>query len=645
LKNVNLTNVRSAIDLRLAVAVMALASALAGASPAAHAAPASPPPRVVLVLLNGEIAPEELAAALPGVSPGLLSAGLSTVRSTQSYLDISQGNRIFTSLYPVQIPSSLATAARVPGWRGLVDRSERAPANLVPGLLGGSLAQAGIPIHVDPSLRTPALLAADRDGVVGRGPPGECVSAPCPPGFDVILAARAELPAIAARLGGDDLLIAMQRPPAPGHAPLTLGILGRGFDGNLTSDTTRTPGLVASTDLLPTILARFGVPVPAQVSGNPIRSEGAPDAAAVGRRGERLAQVGERRDPVIFTNALIWLALALAAIALSRGRLARRALELLALAYVYLPLLLLLGAALQPSEIGERLIVGLGAPLLAMLTLRFVRGYAALALACGVTVAAYAIDVAAGSPLTSLSLIGPNPALGVRFFGIGNELEAAVAVLVPVAVGAALSATAAGEADSRRRTSVLAFLGVGAVTAVIFGLGRFGADVGAVIVLPIGAAVAAAVVSGAASRRRTLLLVIAAPVLALAALAALDLALGGGAHLTSSVLRAGGASSLADVAERRLRLSVSSFVRNTDSPYLYLSVVVAIAAIARRRLIESWFEGRPAAFAGLCGAAAATVIGTLANDSGALLLMIGTAYLVAITAFAWAQAPKVAGEP
>ena len=47
-----------------------------------------------------------------------------------------------------------------------------------------------------------------------------------------------------------------------------------------------------------------------------------------------------------------------------------------------------------------------------------------------VTVLAYAIDVVAGSPLTrALAAWGPNPALGVRFFGIGNELEATLAAL------------------------------------------------------------------------------------------------------------------------------------------------------------------------------------------------------------------------
>jgi hypothetical protein len=41
--------------------------------------------------------------------------------------------------------------------------------------------------------------------------------------------------------------------------------------------------------------------------------------------------------------------------------------------------------------------------------------------------------------------------------------------------------------------------------------------------------------------------------------------------------------------------------------------------------------------AGLIGALAATIVGTLANDSGALLLEIGAAYLLVFTGFAWAQ--------
>ena len=61
------------------------------------------------------------------------------------------------------------------------------------------------------------------------------------------------------------------------------------------------------------------------------------------------------------------------------------------------------------------------------------------------------MDVVAGSPLTALSLMGPNPAAGVRFFGIGNELEATLVALVPIATGAALVAWAPRDLAQGRR--------------------------------------------------------------------------------------------------------------------------------------------------------------------------------------------------
>ena len=129
---------------------------------------------------------------------------------------------------------------------------------------------------------------------------------------------------------------------------------------------------------------------------------------------------------------------------------------------------------------------------------------------------------------------------------------------------------------------------------------------------------------------------IAAPIVALAVLGAADLLLGGNAHLTRSVLEAGGLDQLADVAERRLRLSAGNFSRYAATPLLWICALVIVAGIAQRRRIEAWFGGRRTAWAGVAGAGAATVAGTLANDSGALVLMIGTAFCALTAGLAWA---------
>ena len=269
-----------------------------------------------------------------------------------------------------------------------------------------------------------------------------------------------------------------------------------------------------STDVAPTILHRFGIAVPSQMSGQPIRSQGSVDVRAVVSLGDRLATISERRGPVIGVGLAVWLIALGLALAASRGRAARAGIRMVGLIVVYLPLLLLAGAALEPSQTTEQLLVLLGSPLLAALTLALLGGYRALALASGLTVLAYAVDVVAGSPLTSLSLLGPNPGLGVRFYGIGNELEALLAVLIVAGTGAGLTGFAP-RLSPRRAAS--AFLVVGVVLAFVFAAGRFGADVGAAIVFPVGAAVAAAAI--AARRRRTALIVVAVPFVAVALLA------------------------------------------------------------------------------------------------------------------------------
>ncbi len=535
----------------------------------------------------------QLAAA--GLSPGVMSAGLGTVPPEQTYLDVGQGNRVFDSLYDRPLPQRGGERSR--WWREVVERAESAPAEIVPELLGKTLAAA----HVSSD-------------------------------FEVRRASLGELPPAASY----DLLIAIARPTGESGDPVAIGVAGRGFDGDLTSDSTRTNGYVLSTDVAPTILQRLGIGVPSQMSGQPIRSEGTADPAAIEALTARMDVISSRRGGVIGLSIAAWLLLSALVALFSRGRLARVAIRLLGLSIVYLPLALLFGAALEPAKGAEALLVAFGAPALGAATLVLLRDFRALAVASAITVSAYAVDVIAGSPLTSLSLLGPNPGLGVRFYGIGNELEALLAVLVVAGTGAGLVGFAR---DPSHRAAAIAFIGIGLAATLVFAAGRFGADVGAAIVFPVGAVVAAVVVAGR-GRRLGLLAIVAAPFAVLALMALIDLLSGANAHLTRSVLDAGGLGSLADVAQRRLQLSAHSFSRPVLLAFLPLVIALAVFAWLRRDRLRAWLEGAPAMRAGLLGALAATVVGTLANDSGALLLEIGTAYLLVFTGFAWAERPQ-----
>ena len=347
---------------------------------------------------------------------------------------------------------------------------------------------------------------------------------------------------------------------------------------------------------------------------------------------DRLWEIADRRAPVVGVTLLVWLVALGLTLAVSRGRAAPLAARLLALSLTYLPLVLLAGAALEPSIGTERLLLALGAPALAALSLATLSGYRALAIACGVTVLAHAVDLIAGSPLTQLSLAGPNPAAGHRYYGIGNELEAILVVLILAGTGAALTGFAP-RLDPRR--GAVAFIAVAAILSFVFAYGRYGADVGAAIVLPLGSAVAAALL---VSRPRLALLALAVPLPALAMVAAIDLLSGANAHLTSTVLQAESGGDVLGVLGHRLREAGESFGRPLLLPGLPLVLAGTVLIWRYRRRIAAWLGTYPAVRAGFLGAAAATAAGTLANDSGALLLELGAAYLFAFLGFAWAEA-------
>ena len=207
--------------------------------------------------------------------------------------------------------------------------------------------------------------------------------------------------AIARQLRRDDMLIVFAAPPSALDHELAIGVVGTGFTGRLTSESTHTNGLVVSTDIAPTILGRFGIAVPSEMLGQPISASGQADPGAIGDLDRRLSEIAPRRGPVIGVSMLIWAALALIATLIGRARAARVVLPLLAATVAYLPAVLLLTAAIDPSTIGERLIAGLGAPALAAVSSPL-PGRGALALAAAATVGGYGIDVVAGSRFTSL---------------------------------------------------------------------------------------------------------------------------------------------------------------------------------------------------------------------------------------------------
>ena len=595
--------------------------------------------QVLIAVLPNGIAPTDLSE-LDGAALGLMNPGLGEVPAEQTWLDVSQGARAFDSSYDTPLGSLSTTGEPVVGWQQARKRARTAPGRLLPGLLASVLARSDLNAVATDRAGTAALALARLDGSIARAPlpcghrgkvdpgaPGARSAVPgCPDPVTLLpMSLQAAVRASRNRRAGD-LQIFIERPPALPGEQLSIAIAGPGTEGMLQSPSTRTAGYVLSTDLAPTILRHFRIREPKAMTGLPISSGGQLDLERLAELQGRYEQIGKRKGATLAIPLLLWAALALLVSLASRGLYARPALRLLCLSVVLLPGVLLFTAALEPSLAVERAIATLLPVILAALLMRLFPGWPSLAVACGLTVIPYGLDMLAGSALTPRAVTGPNPGLGARFYGIGNELESTLMVLT--SIGAAAGLTSLG-IDGKRAAA--GFILAGLVATVVFAAGRFGADVGAAIVFPVAAVVATALAAGR-PRLAWAGLAVAAAALLLVALA--DLLTGSETHFVRSVF-GGGGGSLGGLASDRLGATLDSFTRVSRLPYSLATIAVIGLGLRYRQAILAWLEEFPVMRAGIAAAAAGSVVGALANDSGVLFIQVGTLFLALVLGFTW----------
>lgn len=606
--------------------------------------------RVLLVVIPHERDAAQRLASIDGLSVAILSATEGSHTVEQPLLDVTAGARVAASAYPQPPPplslEAVGGGAVVTGWGSAMRRAQAAPQVLRPGLLASSVPGGAAFVATGRHPGIDGLLAADASGRVATlslGPAGTLIDriaaaesrrrlvvAQAPGGEQGIALLRA---LVAARSSGE-LIVALERPGAAvSRQLLWVAIAGMGARRTLTSASTDEEGLLSATDIAPTILSHMGVSPPPAMHGARIEAAGALDAGALSATMARLNAIGPRRMP-----ALAWLLLAtgaaaaLAVLAGGRAGRARRgawALRVAGLSLTWAPAATLLSAALEPGPAAEYALICGACLLLGVLsdaTLRWPRALVAPAL---ITLLAIVIDALAGTQLLMRSLLGPNPAFGARFHGIGNELKPVLAVLALAATAAALHPA------SRRHRAALAFALSGAALAAVEGLNEIGAGVGGVILVSAGAAVAVALtLPGALSGRRAAA-AIATPLVALVALAGLDLATAGGGQLSVSVLHASSAKELWDIVVRRYSAAWTELGHGTIPYATALSVLACTVGVMRRRRLLAPLEGsgESAFAAALAGGLAAGVVGALVEDSGPVLLVLAAATLASVASY------------
>ncbi|MEA2348865.1 MAG: hypothetical protein QOG62_2652 [Thermoleophilaceae bacterium] len=603
---------------------------------------------------------------LPGAALGLTSPALGAYYRQQVLLDISSGSRISTRTYPEDLgPLFLrhtGKTGRTAGWAAAVQRGRDGPGEIRPGLLtstieehGGRVAYAG----VAGGLQGESVVATDEDGQIERvSIAGKASLAPRALGlmqdYNLVVA---RLPRGKPGLHALETILAQRQPrdmvyvmvaPTLSFGLLPTAVASAGFYGLLRSPTTRRPGLVTATDIAPTVLHHLGMPIPQAMQGQPVSY--VPDLhpeATLQDLNDRQEAVTDRRVPALALTLGAWLLIMAGLWLARRGQGVRLGVRIGFLALLWIPTMALLTAALEPSAPVEYAIVGLGSLGLGALCDRLLPWPGAPVLPAVILLVFHTIDLALNSPLIVASMAGPTPRGGARFFGIGNELETILSVTVLLGMGAFL-------AQKPIRRASLAF-GVSAlIVAVIMGAGRLGADVGGVITLGAGGAVAVVASLVGGPTRKAIVLAVLAPFAGIALLVVVDLVTGGNAHFTRFILDAHGTGELLDTAQRRLDLAGSILLSGTTP----ISLAVFAGAIGyglwRRKeffapLVKAVGERRAQLFAaGVYGTIAALVIGSIANDSGPRIFLVGSVAAMLGAGYGWAVPDTIAsadGQP
>lgn len=593
----------------------------------------------------------------PGLALGLWSSALGDYRVQQVLLDVSQGTRHTLSLYSPRDPLPMTlnpVTGRISNWEATSRRARAVSTTLIPGLLAQSIPGGGGFAGVVGADASPAIVAAGRDGRVASVSMGPVqtladraealsarrplVSVAVPPSA----AGRVQLDRLIARRPAGQLLVIAHLPPTPLDRALTrppsrfvkqpafaVAGLGDGGESSVTSPTTRHDGLVSSIDIAPTVLDHLGIDAPNQVRGTEIETAPRMSAEELEQQRRRWSDVRAGRQSASWRGVLGIAMVLFLFVGALRGLSAAIAptLRIGALGLMWWPTAVLASAAVEPTtRLQETAVIAGVSIALAALTDRLAPWPRGPAVPAAVGISAYTVDLALGGQLLTNSVLGPSVAFGARFFGVSNELEP----LLPILLLSGLAAVTTGREVTRRTPVVYGVAGF--LLAVIVGWGRLGADVGGVITVGLGMAVATLVMLPGGITRRALAVTALVPFLAIGGLIVLDLLLPGADHLSRNLGRAEGGGELFELVQRRYELAFR-VLKSGRTPVYFLGAGLAIWFALRNR---AWLYAQiphRAWIAVLVGGLAAGVAGMLTNDSGPVLLVNAVLALAVVTAY------------
>lgn len=421
------------------------------------------------------------------------------------------------------------------------------------------------------------------------------------------------------------------RPAAESGDRLTpLVVFDRSGEGVLYSGNTRRAGIILNTDLADYVLYRLGYSSSSAVVQLK-KEKAAPFLAAMNRN---IVKTSVLRLPVLTAYAVMIMAaivvLFTAAVYPGRGHISlyRRLSGLVACTMLAYPLVLLY---LPTAFLGKDPIVYITAASAAslaissMLLIAIKDRVRVFFVICSLQFLGLSIDIIAGSPFIKQSVLGYDPVIGARFYGIGNEYAGMFIGCSLIAFGC-LQEIIGNKLG--KGVSIVYFL----FCVLILGQSLFGANFGGAAAAVSGYLLASFLVYGIKFNKRNISLGILA-ICAFAVLLILTDSLGMGApsHLGSLVreTKANGLEVITSTIQRKIAMNLR-LIRYTIWTKVLICIIAAIAFMFVKpvMLLGKVFTRYKYLKYSWLSIAAGAIVGFAVNDSGIVLAATAMIYVV-----------------
>ncbi len=400
--------------------------------------------------------------------------------------------------------------------------------------------------------------------------------------------------------------------------------------GLLISDTTRREGIVGNVDIAPTVLQAFDIQ-PDNITGRgmtTIDMEG--HLEYIIELNSRTVNTSVMRYRILYTFAVFEMlasVLALMAIVYKR-RITKGLTKLIAivlLSTIVIPLVFLL---LPIFGSGSMLrvyftIILLSAALTLIIYYMSKNGpLKALMLTCLLVTTAILIDIATGQNLIKGSILGYDPIIGARYYGIGNEFAG-------VLIGSTLVGAAAIKEKYRIRSELIMLF----FTIVIFFIGypRLGANVGGLITALFAFLFAYFLLAAKRMSLRRWTIIAAIIIAAVSALAFVDYFLmESKTHLAGAIqqIADGGPQIIYQIIIRKISMNLRVMGVTIWSRVLLIALgILGVLFYRPIGLLKRLATKYPSLLSSWSGIIAACIVGFMVNDSGVVMAATCIIYL------------------